>query len=195
MNTTVTNPNFQLAEFPLNCEQCERLGYIFVQELEKPLFVICQICEGETSQVWCPKCEMGGSFVRGIDRHPPSWSCPNCHTKYSLPANFYNKPVSLFGIDELPDVVQERIQRNEAAARPKFTLVSLVLLLIYIVVILVLFLWPLLLGAWLLLKTDNTLWFFSGIVVMFAWLHFGRPLAQRVAAWLSNFANKLNESQ
>ena len=192
MNTTVVEPDYNLQEFPLNCEQCEQLGYFFIEDINKSSFIICQQCSGETSNVWCPKCGMGGPFIRNIEQRPTAWACPNCHTKYSLPPNFYKKPVPLFEIEELPLTIQERIKRAEEAARPKFTLAGIFFLFVYVVITLVLLLWPFGLGFWLFVRTNNLLWFISGLVVLFAWLRFGRSLVESVLSWLSNISKKVN---
>ncbi len=192
MNQTVVEPNFQLQEFPLNCEKCERLGYIFVEDLNEPIFVICQKCSGETSNVWCPKCEMGGSFVQNINQHPTAWSCPNCHTKYSLPLNFYDKPVALLGIEELPQAIQERIKSAKEATRPKFSAIGFLLIFPYIVIVLALLLWPFGLGFWFFVRTHNPIWLILGIAVLFVWLRFGRPVLRSALAWLSEISKKVN---
>jgi hypothetical protein len=184
--------DFQLQEFPLNCEKCERQGFIFVEDLDKSHFVVCQECGGETSNVWCHTCQMGGSFVRNIKRRPKSWSCPSCHKSYALPPSFYTMQVPLFGIEELPITIQERIRHSLAAARPRITLGGLVLLALFMILLIALFLWPAGLGFWLTARTQNPLWAFLGFPALFAWIHFGRPIIQIVLDWGSKTIKKFN---
>ena len=105
---------------PSWCEVCNREGFIFVDDPEGSYFVICKSCGWETSEVWCPKCGMGGEFVKNIDKRPSNWVCPNCKTKYQLPKEFYEKPINLFTEQELPPLVRERIEREIQANQPSF---------------------------------------------------------------------------
>jgi hypothetical protein len=99
------------------CEHCDQQGYIFVDNLEGSYFVTCKTCGWETSDVWCPKCGMGGQFVKNISKRPSSWNCPNCKTKYVLPAGFYEDSISLFTKEELPPIVRERLEKDFQANR------------------------------------------------------------------------------
>jgi hypothetical protein len=84
-----------MESFPIWCDGCNQQGKIFVNNPDKPVFVICKNCGYETSQVWCPKCEIGGEFIEKISERPKEWSCPNCNSQYMLPSDFYIKPVEL----------------------------------------------------------------------------------------------------
>ena len=92
-------------ELPIWCEGCDQQGFIFVDDTQKPAFVVCSRCGFEASQVWCPKCEMGGDFVSDIEDRPIYWVCTSCMKRYSLPDNFYEEPVPLYiGEDRPKDV-------------------------------------------------------------------------------------------
>jgi hypothetical protein len=124
---------------PIWCEKCNRQGGIFIDDPEKPCFVICKTCGWETSQVWCPECGMGGGFVEEISTRPMSWSCPECETVYQLPQGFYNKSVELIAEKDLPDDVRKKVLPNrdtfnkiENAFRLIFTIVSFIGLIVSI---------------------------------------------------------------
>ena len=89
-------------ELPIWCEGCDQQGFIFVDDGEKPAFVVCSRCGFEASQVWCPKCEMGGDYVRDIEDRPIYWVCTSCMTRYMLPDNFYEEPVPLYVREDIP---------------------------------------------------------------------------------------------
>jgi hypothetical protein len=108
----IMTSEFEKEYSPIWCENCNQQGFIFVDNLEGSHFVTCKSCDWETSDVWCSKCGMGGEFVRKIGKRPTSWSCPNCKTKYMLPNEFYNEPITLFIEETLPKTVLERIQKD-----------------------------------------------------------------------------------
>lgn len=97
---------------PIWCENCDQQGFIFVDNPEGSFFAICKTCGWETSEVWCPKCGMGGEFVRNIGKRPTSWNCPNCKTKYDLPNGFYENSLTLFTEEVLPQTVLDRIEKG-----------------------------------------------------------------------------------
>jgi hypothetical protein len=97
---------------PIWCEQCNAQGYIFVDSIETPYFVTCKECGQETSEVFCPKCKMGGEYVKGIKDRPTSWICPGCSNEYSLPTTFYEHPVPLYLEEDLPDSVRLRVMSS-----------------------------------------------------------------------------------
>jgi hypothetical protein len=99
---------FEKDYLPISCEHCDQLGFIFI---DRSYFVICKTCDWKTSQVWCPKCQMGGEFVNVIDR-AFSWHCPRCNTQYELSSGFYERPVTLFTKEILPPTVLERIEKE-----------------------------------------------------------------------------------
>lgn len=111
---------FEKEHSPIWCENCDQQGWIFVDDLEGSHFVICKSCNWETSDVWCPKCGMGGGFVRNIDKRPSSWSCPDCRSAYQLANDFYDQPIYLFTETELPLLVRDRIERELQESRPSF---------------------------------------------------------------------------
>jgi hypothetical protein len=80
---------------PIWCEQCDKQGLIFVDNIEQAYFVVCKRCGWETAEVFCPKCVIGGEFVTQVEKRPKSWKCPDCGTEYALPALFYDEPVLL----------------------------------------------------------------------------------------------------
>jgi len=83
------------SSLPIWCQKCDKQGFILVDDLECPYFVICERCGWETSQVFCPTCQMGGEFVREIEKRPTSWVCSDCDTRYELPVDFYKQPESI----------------------------------------------------------------------------------------------------
>ena len=96
---------------PIWCSGCNQQGDAYVDNYEDTFFVICNNCQYETSQVWCPKCEMGGEFVIEISKKPKTWNCPNCRSKYELPSDFYGNPVKLS--------VQRKIEKNTEDYDPR----------------------------------------------------------------------------
>ena len=187
--------NFDKQEFPLNCEKCKWLGYIFIDDLEKSYFVVCQKCRGETSNVWCPKCGMGGSFVKNIKRRPSTWSCPTCHTQYSLPTGFYENPITIYGLEELPPEIRERIRLAEAEAQPKFTLRRLLGFILIFTVVIALTVWPLAIFYTLDRIQHNGLWVWLAMATMLVWALYGLPrILQRMNALLMRIAKALNMS-
>src|SRR5215204_5986437 len=103
---------FEKEYSPVWCEGCDQQGYIFIDNLEGSHFVTCITCGWETSDVWCPKCGMGGEFVKNLRKRPSFWNCPNCKTKYELPQGFYENPISLFIDNALPLSVRERLKKD-----------------------------------------------------------------------------------
>jgi hypothetical protein len=89
------------SELPIWCVQCDKQGFIFVDDAEQPYFVVCKRCGWETSEVFCPKCVIGGEFVEDVDKRPTSWRCPECGTEYNLPQSFYDEPVPLYLEEDL----------------------------------------------------------------------------------------------
>jgi hypothetical protein len=85
------------------------------------------------SQVWCPKCEQGGDFIKIIETRPSSWTCPQCKTRFFLPPSFYESPIHLYLENELPTEVLQRV------LPPKNRLHKLVVILMGIVFLLAFF--------------------------------------------------------
>jgi hypothetical protein len=96
-----TSPEFTQESLPIWCVQCDKQGLIFVDDIEQPYFVVCKRCGWETSEVYCPKCNIGGEFVEDVGKRPTSWRCPDCGTEYDLPESFYDKPVLLYLEEDL----------------------------------------------------------------------------------------------
>ena len=101
---------------PVECENCDYEGYIFIDDAEQPYFVVCQTCGWETSYVWCPKCGMGGEFVEEISNRPKEWYCPDCDSEYQLPDGFYEEKVMLLATEDLSVDQRELV----TARRPVF---------------------------------------------------------------------------
>ena len=109
--------NFEKEFLPIWCEGCNQQGHIFVDDPDEPSFVVCSRCGWEASQVWCPKCGMGGDFINErLKDRPISWVCPDCKTEYALPATFYVKPAHLCFEDELPKTTLVRVKPSEKAS-------------------------------------------------------------------------------
>ena len=109
------NNDFKKEDFlPVYCEKCRQQGYIFSDNFDEPDFIVCSCCGSEMSQVWCPKCEMGGDFINELlKERPRSWVCSDCKTEYILPASFYEEPIHLYLEDELsPDVLMRVLPPN-----------------------------------------------------------------------------------
>lgn len=101
---------------PIWCEGCDEQGYVFDKDvMTGAFFVVCPHCRYETSEVNCTKCGVGGEFVENIKERPHSWTCSTCKTEYSLPADFYEKPLALHLESDLP----EDFRMALAAARNK----------------------------------------------------------------------------
>jgi hypothetical protein len=104
------NPDFEKDCLPIYCERCKQQGFIFRDDLDAPAFVVCSRCGWEASQLWCPKCGMGGDFLNVLlQRRPKSWRCEACRTEYPLPESFYTEPIRLYLQDELPAQTLERV--------------------------------------------------------------------------------------
>jgi hypothetical protein len=124
---------------PIWCDDCDCQGFVFINDTPHSYFVVCNTCKWETSQVWCPKCEIGGEFVRDISKQPSEWSCPGCNTKYKLPDNFYENPIKLIAQQELPPIIQERIKRDFETSQTgshKIKLYNVLVLIVYIIIFL-----------------------------------------------------------
>jgi hypothetical protein len=96
-----TTAGFIKNRLPIWCVQCDKQGFIFVDDVEQPYFVVCKRCGWETSEVFCPKCVIGGEFVEDVGKRPKSWKCPDCGTEYDLPESFYDEPVPLYLEEDL----------------------------------------------------------------------------------------------
>ena len=84
---------------PVWCEGCNAQGEIEVDDPEGNYFVICEVCGAETAEVWCDD-GVGGQFVHNIHEHPYEYDCEICRKTHQLPADFYEKPVTLKLIEE-----------------------------------------------------------------------------------------------
>ncbi len=113
------NSEFDKECIPAWCEDCNSEGYIFVDNPESAYFVICKGCGWKTSYAWCPKCGMGGAFVRNLGERPSDWVCPDCKTKYQLPNEFYEKTINLYTEERLPAVAREQMERDQKAEQKK----------------------------------------------------------------------------
>lgn len=109
------------------CEECEREG--FVRFIGENFFVRCTICNSETAQVYCPKCDMGGQFVRNIKKHPSSWKCPQCKKIHQLPNDFYEHSELLYFEENLPADLTKHIPKPKTPIQKAVSsfLLSLVL--------------------------------------------------------------------
>ncbi|MDH5508606.1 MAG: hypothetical protein OEZ02_15395 [Anaerolineae bacterium] len=83
------------AELSVWCPQCKTDGLLTIPEamLDEPHYVLCPACGGETAQVWCATCGMGGQLFDNVAERPDAWRCGECKSEYPLPADFYDKPV------------------------------------------------------------------------------------------------------
>ncbi|MDH5508607.1 MAG: hypothetical protein OEZ02_15400 [Anaerolineae bacterium] len=82
-------------ELSVWCPQCKTDGLLTIPEamLDEPHYVLCPACGGETAQVWCATCGMGGQLFDNVAERPDAWRCGECKSEYPLPADFYDKPV------------------------------------------------------------------------------------------------------
>jgi hypothetical protein len=144
-NEFMNNPDelFTCPPVQLECEKCNQLGYIFINDNEKSYYAICAKCGGGLSEVWCPNCGTGGSFIKNIEKHPTTWVCPDCKTSYNLPFGFYENPTKLYTLADLPNEVKEQIQRQQSIDWSKLTFPSITLFLALVFVLLLFALWPL----------------------------------------------------
>jgi hypothetical protein len=142
----MTTSEFEKDYLPISCVQCGQQGFIFINDFERSYFVICKTCGWETSQVWCPKCQMGGEFVSNILDRPFSWNCPQCNTRYELSSAFYELPVMLFAKEALPPATLERIEKDFQSSNSLWrTLRSTIIALVAIAVLMAVAMLPMLL--------------------------------------------------
>ena len=132
--------DFKKKDFlPVYCEKCRQQGYIFSDNFDEPAFIVCNRCRSETSHVWCPKCGMGGGFIKELlKERPRSWVCSDCKTEYILPPLFYEEPIHLYLEDELPDNIRKRVDYPDKGipfARPPFPIFvpTFLIILVYII--------------------------------------------------------------
>ncbi|MBN1249119.1 MAG: hypothetical protein JXC32_15780 [Anaerolineae bacterium] len=105
---------------PIWCDQCDQQGFIFVKDVTQPVFVVCAKCGSETSEVWCPRCAIGGEYVADLKSRSLSWKCPGCGTEYPLPQSFYERPVPLQLTDDLPGGVRARLGVRRVPSEREF---------------------------------------------------------------------------
>jgi hypothetical protein len=78
------------------CYTCKREGTVRLfgsdQAPEQARYVVCKDCGEESGYGWCPKCGMGGQFIKNLAGHPAEWTCPSCKTNHPLPLGFYQVP-------------------------------------------------------------------------------------------------------
>jgi hypothetical protein len=178
--------------FPINCEECEQLGYIFIDDLNGSYFIVCQKCGGETSEVSCPKCNMGGSFVRDIENRPSTWTCEGCGSTYSLPPGFYENPVTLYELEKLPPEIQQRIKLEDEENRPKLTFRGALGLIIIIPVVSAVAAWPLAIMYFFGFMRGNFIGVVIGTAIMGIWIFFGFPkIQQPMSALITRIMNLL----
>ncbi len=72
------------------CDGCRQDGFIYVNDTDDPIFVLCQNCQEETAQVWCSNCQMGGQLFDNVKERPNEWACSDCKSVYTLPDDFYS---------------------------------------------------------------------------------------------------------
>jgi len=77
------------------CPQCCGEGEIVHNLTEEPVFVVCSNCGYEDAYVWCEKCGVGGQIsITDFNSRPMEWVCRFCGSKYQLPPNFYEAPMT-----------------------------------------------------------------------------------------------------
>lgn len=115
------NNDSEKEELPIWCEKCNQQGFIYVDDPEKPAFVVCHRCGWEATQLWCPKCGMGGDYIRNLENRPASWVCPSCKTRYRLPDNYYEEPVPLYIDEDLPENIKVKVHSIQSQPFIKLT--------------------------------------------------------------------------
>jgi len=103
------NADLEKDFLPVYCEKCKQQGFIFLENMDEPAFIVCSRCGSEMSQVSCPNCKMGGDYVEKIGTRPTSWICSSCKIETILPTLFYEKPIHLYLREELPPEVLSRV--------------------------------------------------------------------------------------
>jgi hypothetical protein len=88
---------------------------------------------------------------------------------------FYENPRKLYGIEELPPEVQERITLGDQATGHLPTLRGLIGAPLTYTIVFVLSLWPLIAGYTLMNLQHNNLWLLVGLISMIVWVFYGFP--------------------
>ncbi len=122
------NADFEKDDIYVECGNCQKGSYIFVNDALSPDFIVCGNCGKEFSEVWCPKCGMGGDFVENIQARPNSWICPRCKTQYQLPASFYEQPVRSYLEEQLPPDMRLRVNPTKTRKEKVKTVLTIFLL-------------------------------------------------------------------
>lgn len=126
------NSEFKDKEYlPIWCEKCDRQGFVFTDNFEGNLFVICKACGGQYSDVWCDSCEMGGDFIKNLSEHPKSWNCPDCKKEHFLPKDFYDSPNKLYMEEDIPEgIIDQKAFGQTKSLNVKLILVGLIVFLL-----------------------------------------------------------------
>jgi hypothetical protein len=180
---------FDKTYLPIWCKDCDQQGYIFIDDPELSYFVKCKSCSWETSEVWCPSCEMGGEFVRHIGKRPSYWVCTDCKTKYQLPDGFYENPINLFPVEDLPIEVSQRIDSEQSAWHSAWRKQQF-----YAIMILALGIASLVIPWFLMVKSLNFLPLpmrpigllivtILGVFWLFCWKYLSKSLKNKIAQW------------
>lgn len=104
------------------CNTCDAQRYFLADALESSRLLRCKQCGTLSSSVWCPKCGMGGDFVKSIPERPSQWECPQCHRQYPLSPDFYASPVDLIRDIHVPPEHKPALER--LTSKPKGLLPS-----------------------------------------------------------------------
>ena len=180
---------FNKEYLPIWCEDCDQQGYIFIDNLDDPCFIICKACGWETSHVSCPKCQMGGEFVRNISERPSSWICPSCQTQYPISSAVYENPTRLYVEKELPFDIRQRIEKKRLSSGLSSPIGKF-----YAYLFLGIIIATLLIPWWLIYKLVNylpdsikpmsmVLFFLLCLAWLFVWRYFVIAATPRINKW------------
>ncbi len=185
----IMTSEFEKEYLPIWCEDCDLQGYIFIDDLESSYFVTCNTCGWETSYVCCPKCQMGGEFVRNVSKRPVSWTCPSCKMKYTISSTMYENPIRLYVEKDLPTEIRRRIVSTSSSGELSSPVQKLYAHLFLIVTMAVL-----IIPWWLIYKLVNyllasmmpigmVLFFVTSLAWLFIWRHFLIVATPRINKW------------
>jgi len=131
------NSDFHKDWCPDWCENCNKQGIYFADDLNSYYLIKHPLCGYESLNAHCSKCDIGYAFPIEDGNYIESWKCAQCNTQYSIPPETYNHFITLYIADELPEEVRDRVLPKETTSSRILTslpVIAFVLYFIYLII-------------------------------------------------------------
>lgn len=116
---------------------CDKVAYIFVDNLIKPYITICRKCGKKIYQVTCSKCKSGFAFpedAKSLHISEAWWKCETCGEKNNFSPKEY-EVIKNYYKNEIPEEVWNRYKTLWSYWWLKLLMLFLLLIAIYLWII------------------------------------------------------------